>query len=578
MITNEFYIKQQKWCKTYYFCFMLLKLQYIKIFVILLLVFNTSLLISQNNKPEESKIDSIKQLIDSNINDSIRIHALISISQLYSNSDIKKSILYAEEALTLARSSNNKSLLEFAVFNAGNSCFYHGMYDRASTYFYEYLEAQKTKDNKIGIAYAYSNIGAIRLKMNDLDYAKRNFLQALHILEPQKENEDVISKLPNIYNNIGIVYEIQENYDSSLWYYNKALKYSGFVTDSESFQSSIYNNIGGLYLNFNHYDSAYTALEKAMDIRIRLNDKAGQASSHGKLGDYFQQKGNQIETKNHFYAGFKLAQEIGSIDMISLFSEKLYLYFVQKQKPDSALKYFEKFVLAKEEINQSETFKELTRLELTSRFKEKEKLAKLEQRKIQQTYLFISIILVLFLLVFILLFYLKNNRLKRVKLEKNNFELAAENANLEKENLEKELEIRNKELTTHVMGMIKKNETISHLVEILSNNLSQQNEDLFQGIIKDLNKLQDDTVWEEFEIRYQQVHNLFYTKLHHACPNLSTNERRLCAFLRLNMTTKDIASITGQSLRSIEVARTRLRKKLQITNSDISLVEYLNSL
>jgi DNA-binding CsgD family transcriptional regulator len=59
-------------------------------------------------------------------------------------------------------------------------------------------------------------------------------------------------------------------------------------------------------------------------------------------------------------------------------------------------------------------------------------------------------------------------------------------------------------------------------------------------------------------------------------PELSLNERRLCAFLRLNMTTKEIASITGQSPRSIEVARTRLRKKLNLTNSDTSLTDFLS--
>ncbi len=524
------------------------------------------------------KIDSLIQLSKSASNDSVRILSLIEISSLYSNIDIKKSILYAEEALSDARLTNNKELIQKAVFNAGNSCFYHGMYDRASAYFYEYLEVQKRNENEQGIAWAFANIGAIRLKMEDLNYAKLNFLEALKLLEPLKNSMDVKSRLPNIYNNLGIVYQNQKVYDSSLWYYKKALNHFEFVDNSETFQSAIYNNIGKLYQDVEKPDSAYYALKKAMDIRILSNDLAGQAMSHGNLGDFFNNEGLRERAKEHYYSGLKIALQIGSTDMDLRFSEKLYIYFRETNDADSALKYFEKFVAAKDEINKSETFKELTKLELTYQFTEKEKLEKLKQKKIQDAYLFASIILVLLLLISILLYYLKNNRLKRVSLENNNFKLQAQNANLQKDNLEKELEIRNKELTTHVMGMIRKNETVRELAEILSNNLPMENDEVYQKIIRDLNLLQDDHVWDEFEIRYQQVHNQFYDKLQNLFPGLTTNERRLCAFLRLNMTTKDIASVTGQSLRSIEVARTRLRKKLLITNSEISLIEFLNSL
>ena len=83
---------------------------------------------------------------------------------------------------------------------------------------------------------------------------------------------------------------------------------------------------------------------------------------------------------------------------------------------------------------------------------------------------------------------------------------------------------------------------------------------------------------QEFEIRFQQVHNSFYDKLNALSPDLSTNERRLCAFLKLSMSTKEISSITGQSPRSIDVARTRLRKKLNLTNNDSSLSDFLSSL
>ncbi len=86
---------------------------------------------------------------------------------------------------------------------------------------------------------------------------------------------------------------------------------------------------------------------------------------------------------------------------------------------------------------------------------------------------------------------------------------------------------------------------------------------------------QDSDTWEEFEAHFTHVHTDFYRRLNDLFPNLSANEKKLCAFLRLNMSTKDIAAITYQSVNSITVARSRLRKKLNIEGEDVNLVNFL---
>ena len=82
-------------------------------------------------------------------------------------------------------------------------------------------------------------------------------------------------------------------------------------------------------------------------------------------------------------------------------------------------------------------------------------------------------------------------------------------------------------------------------------------------------------VWEEFEYRFQNVHEEFYQNLKKKFPDLTPAEIKLAAFLRLNMNTKEIASITNQSVNSLETARYRLRKKLGITNQEVNLVNFL---
>jgi hypothetical protein len=85
-------------------------------------------------------------------------------------------------------------------------------------------------------------------------------------------------------------------------------------------------------------------------------------------------------------------------------------------------------------------------------------------------------------------------------------------------------------------------------------------------------------LWKEFECRFQQVHEQFYKTLTERFPDLTPSERRLCAFLKLNMTTKEISAMTRQNAKSIDVARTRLRKKLNLTGTDQNLITFLVTL
>ncbi len=541
-----------------------------------------SLLLFGNDK--QQIIDSLNDVLNAAPNDRMKVFTLVRLSQAYSSYDLKASINEAEKALDIAKESEEISLIEYAMFNAGNAYFTQGIFETATGYFYAYLEIQKEKDNKPGIAYVLANIGAIRLKMKDYVVARNSFLEALQILEELSENDpdhNYSSQIPVILNNLGLVYQNLQQYDSSLYYYRKGLSQIEFVADQDYYRVSILNNIVSLFLDIEEADSAFVNLTRAMEIKPKNSDLVGQAESYNLLADYYLFVDQPGKALGYYYKSIKIANKIGSIELQSLIAEKLYTYYYQQNNADSALKYFVLYNQLEDTINSAETLKELTRLELTSRFNEKKKVEQIEQNRLNTIYMFTAVSLVLILLVFVLLYILSNNRNQRLQLEKNNISLSAKNSMLENESLQNELEVRNKELTTYVMGMIQKNELIGQVVEVLSANklkLDEKNDNVINTVIKDLNKVQDESAWEEFELRYQQVHNDFFEKLQTVAPNLTTNERRLCAFLRLNMTTKDIASITGQSIRSIEVARTRLRKKLDISNSDISLVEFLNSL
>ena len=148
----------------------------------------------------------------------------------------------------------------------------------------------------------------------------------------------------------------------------------------------------------------------------------------------------------------------------------------------------------------------------------------------------------------------------------------------EKKSLHETLDFQNKELTTNVIYLARLNELVLSIAEKLENldlEPDSKNSGIVKSIIGELKLTSSTDTWKEFEVRFQNVHIDFYKRLSERFPDLSPNELKMCAFLRLNMSTKEISSITYQSQDSIRMARSRLRQKLGITRDD-NLVAFLS--
>lgn len=108
----------------------------------------------------------------------------------------------------------------------------------------------------------------------------------------------------------------------------------------------------------------------------------------------------------------------------------------------------------------------------------------------------------------------------------------------------------------------------------LSEHTNKKGNEQINEIISSYRYSINENIWEEFEKRFNDVHADFYRKLSAAHPDLTPNERKLCAFIKLNMTSKEIAAITFQNTKTIDMARYRLRKKLGLDEDD-SLSSYM---
>ncbi len=531
-----------------------------------------------------AKIDSLLYKIEATKDDSAWVYLNVAISREYLNTDVISSLNYGEKALTIAEKSNNKNLISYALFNLGICYFFQGVMEISIKYFYKYLEIQQELENEKMIAFALVNLGAVHVNLKQYNQAEEHLVRALEIFI--KTGEDTITdqptdKLISIYNNLGVVASEQNQPDLAIDYYKRGTIIARRATNQEENLANLLNNLGNIYLKLGQYEEAFIYYSEAFEIRAANDDQVGLTASYLSMANYFDEQNESQKALNYLYKGYALAEKVGSISKLADFYNALYQNYKEKKEADSALKYHILLAELNEKLNKEAALKELTHLEITARYKENEKLIQLEQKRKELRYLMIGLTLCLTIAILSLLYFLANSRNRRLTLEKENIRLTTKNLELEKTNLEGELDTRNKELATNVMYQIQKNELINSIVEKLQKHSTYDTKKYpswVLEIVRDLEKTQDHKVWNEFELRFQQVHNDFYKRLNEINPELSPNERRLCAFLRLNMTTKEISSITGQSYRSIEVARTRLRKKLNLTNSETGLIEFLSTL
>lgn len=180
-------------------------------------------------------------------------------------------------------------------------------------------------------------------------------------------------------------------------------------------------------------------------------------------------------------------------------------------------------------------------------------------------------LLVLFLIMLVLFQRQKSKTVKH--------KLEAKELKLQQQEIQKEVDVKNKELAAFSMNLAQQSQLTEDMLVRLRKLLPVMKKDNcreIQELIKEVEQSSHNKGWEEFEIRFLQVHEEFYERLMQTYPNLTPNEKRLCAFLKLDMNTKEISQITGQSPHSVNVARTRLRKKLHLNNTDTSLHDFVS--
>jgi AraC family chitin signaling transcriptional activator len=164
---------------------------------------------------------------------------------------------------------------------------------------------------------------------------------------------------------------------------------------------------------------------------------------------------------------------------------------------------------------------------------------------------------------------------KVLELEINRIKLEREKEEIKKDKdlLEEDVIHKSKELANYTMLLVKKRELLSDIHEELKEIKEAVRNDVYKQKLRDLLKkinfnLADEEHLQVFESNFERVHHEFFTELKTNFPDLTQKELRLCAFVRMNLTNKEIASILNISVRGVETARYRLRKRLSLNHEE----------
>jgi DNA-binding CsgD family transcriptional regulator len=188
--------------------------------------------------------------------------------------------------------------------------------------------------------------------------------------------------------------------------------------------------------------------------------------------------------------------------------------------------------------------------------------------------------LILMVTLFVMFIRYKNQKFEQEKLkieEENRKAMQLKIAEHAKEKLEEELKNKHKELAMATMNVAQKNEKLIEIKERLLEleNLPDRERRKVENLIRMLDdEINDESYWEQFEQHFNALNDDFLNKLKKEHPDITHKDLKMCAFLRMNLSNKEIASLLNITLRGVEASRLRLRKKLNLPK-DMPLNEYI---
>ena len=482
-----------------------------------------------------------------------------------------------QEALIIAETLNDSTLISDIKIHLGILYCEQEKLEEGITLFEEALDHYEKIGNKEAVSDALINIGVVMKMVGENDKALAYIKESTGI----EELSQVKSQLVIRYYNLADLYLQMNNNEKAIEYCQKTLAVAEEIA-SGPFVAECNFLMGKYYMFEKEYTEAIGYFSKALNTAEKTNNKTLIANIYLWYSNAFVQLDRFNEAIALANQAYEYARELNLISIQKGISYTLFTSYEKTGNLKMALNWFGIYHNLSDSINYFDQQKEIKRIEARYNYEKKEKENELlrnrtflqEQRLKNRT--ITSFALILGILLSIVVIILLVNRIKYAKTLNRQQQMLS----LKKlEDLHNELDGKQRELASKMMFLNQKNELIGRIINQLQK-LQNSSDIPYSEINTLVNELRTDSPqsdWKEFETQFVQVHPDFYKRLFERHPNLTSYEQRICAFLRMNLNTKEIVFITGRSSKSIEVTRSRIRKKLKLSRKD-NLSSFLASI
>ena len=487
------------------------------------------------------------------------------LAQAYSGvSGFKKALNYANEANAFLQELDEpqEKAMILSVYGLVFSEF--GDYEKSAEYYFKALKTCEEVQDPNCISTAYNSIGHLFFDQGNLEKALKYYTKSLEIAREQNDQTGIARGL----NNLAIVYSENKDYTNVKKHLFEAItinQHSGM----RLWEGINYLNLGTIFREQAIYDSSVVYYQKASFVFEELHHYRLIANTKISRSKFYQLINDMDKAVSFGIEAFEIAEEHELIIVKNQAAKQLYDVYTDVGNQEKAFQYGLIHFQLKDSLELENSATKLAQMDLLYEFDKLNQQKKIDEQRKENNYI-LALISLFFIGVIIVVLLMTRHRLK------------VKNSLMAKKELEAEIEIKDKELTLNVMSLLKKNEVLANIVDKLmgvhDSAVKEETKTALLQIAKDIQKSSEEEIWEEFEVRFKQAHGDYYERLTKNFPNLSPNELKLCAFLKLNMSTKDISELTGQSIGALEIARTRLRKKLGITNTKANLVSFISQI
>ncbi|MDN5203472.1 tetratricopeptide repeat protein [Fulvivirgaceae bacterium BMA10] len=531
----------------------------------------------------QQTIDSLRKQL-AQASDKDKLPLLNALAESYWQIDPDLTIEYANQALKLAEANGDKKNEGYAYINLCQGYLYKDVYDKALEFGLKSLDIREKLEDVNDVIYTLRTIGWLYYDIKNSDMAQHYHEKVLALHLELKNPE----RIAYSYNSLGLIDAQKGEHQKALSDYKKSLKLKEPIGNKERISETL-KNMGTSYEAIDHDELALSYLSRSLRIFDEIDDQYRMAEVLNKLALVYLKLSDYGNSEQSLHRAKSIINEI--IDNKELLMEHYLVssdLYAQLGNDKNAFQYFQLHTDLKNDILSQKKNHELAEMRVSYEAEKRENEIKLLEREkeivnVKRQALTVGIILIAIIAILIIA-RLKSNQRKRRAIYEAKEALAAEklkNEHLIQEKLKDELQFKSQELINFGLHISQKNEIYKKFIRQLQeldfmnrNDASKKIKSLIRYFGQQLRF--NDTI-DDYESSLNQLNEDFFFHLHNKFPNLTDNEKRLAAQLRLKLSSKAISDLNNVSIKSVEISRYRLRKKLNLKNGE-SLTEFIQAI